>query len=288
MKRNVIHIDEERCTGCGLCVPDCPEGAIQIVEGKARLVKDALCDGLGACLGTCPEGAITIEEREAEAYDEAQAMENVIAQGPEAIHQHLEHLQHMGELELLAQARAILEKHQNTMPIQDSSPTPARHSACAGSAAFAFHHTPEARPAADFEAHSALSQWPIQMHLLSPHAPQFRGAHMVLAADCTAFSVGAFHARLLHGKTLGIACPKLDQGLEKYEEKLVHLIDEARIQSLTVVIMEVPCCSGLLRLARRALTRAHHKVPLRLVVVGVRGEILSTREVEHEPVGVQP
>jgi ferredoxin len=204
MKRKIITIDENLCTGCGRCIPNCAEGAIQMIDGKARLIGDLFCDGLGACLGHCPEGAIAIEEREAEPYDET------------------------GE---------------------DAS-----------------------RP-------SQLRHWPVQMHLVSPRTPQYQGADVLLAADCVAHAVGDFHNRWLKGKALMIACPKLDSRQEVYLEKIKALIDEAKINTLTVMIMEAPCCSGLLALAQKAVAEAQRKTPLQCVVVGVRGEILKEERV---------
>ncbi len=217
MKRSIITIDEAKCTGCGLCIPGCPERAIQIIDGKARLVSDLMCDGLGACLGTCPEGAITIEEREAEAYDRERGI-------------------------------AVPEV---------SAPTPTQHVPAA----------PAGR--------SELTHWPVQMHLIAPGAPHFRGSDLVLAADCVAYALGDFHGGYLKGKTLAIACPKLDEGQEIYLDKLKALIDDAKINTLTVMIMQVPCCRGLLALARGAAAQASRKVPVKCIVVSPRGEILT-------------
>jgi NAD-dependent dihydropyrimidine dehydrogenase PreA subunit len=200
MKRSIITIDEAKCTGCGLCIPGCAEGAIQIIDGKARLVSDVMCDGLGACLGACPEDAITIGEREAEPYDERAVMARIAKQGP------------------------------NTA--QAGAPQP-----------------------------SELTHWPVQMHLIAPGAPHFHGSDLVLAADCVAYALGDFHRSYLKGKTLAIACPKLDEGQEIYLDKLKALIDDAKINTLTVMIMQVPCCSGLLAMAKVVAASAKRKVP---------------------------
>lgn len=251
--RKVVHIDEELCTGCGACVPSCAEGAIQVIDGKARLVADRLCDGLGACLGECPEGALTVEEREADAFDEV-AVENHLVQ------------------------------QQKAAP-SESEPNPVHHGhahgftgGCPGSRVMQFKAPSDAEPqspAAPSLQPSELRQWPIQLHLVPPTAPYYEGADVLLAADCTAFVLGGFHANFLKGRSLAIACPKLDQGMEIYREKLTAMIDKAKINTLTVLIMQVPCCSGLLHIALEASSNASRKVPIKRVVVGVKGEILS-------------
>jgi NAD-dependent dihydropyrimidine dehydrogenase PreA subunit len=231
-KRSIVRIDEEKCTGCGDCVPACAEGAIRIIDGKARLVADNLCDGLGACLGDCPAGAITIEERDADAFDEA-AVTAVAAHGHG----------HMG--------------------------------GCPGSRVMTFER-PASEPGVGAGPQpSELRHWPVQLHLVSPRAPYFRGTDLLLAADCTAFAVGDFHSKHLKGRALAIACPKLDDGHDVYLEKLVALIDEASVNTITVMIMEVPCCGGLLELARDAAARASRKVPVKRILVGLKGDVLS-------------
>jgi NAD-dependent dihydropyrimidine dehydrogenase PreA subunit len=271
MIRKIIEIDEEKCDGCGLCIPACPEGALKLIDGKAKLVKDFYCDGLGACLGHCPQGAIQVIERDAEAYDESLVMENVMAQGEEVIHQHLEHLRESGEQEALQQALAILEKKKNSISEKKMPPT---FSACPGSQAQSFNQLKNAQPA-DLPADSALTHWPIQMHLISPHSPHYLDSDLLLAADCVAFSLGNFHQSYLAGKKLVIACPKLDRGQEIYLEKLKTLIDEARIKSLRIMVMQVPCCSGLVQLAKSAVEQTHRKIPIDITIVGVQGQILD-------------
>jgi NAD-dependent dihydropyrimidine dehydrogenase PreA subunit len=272
MLREIILIDEEACTGCGECVPGCPEGAIQIIDGKARLISDLMCDGLGACIGHCPEGAITIEKREAEPYDERKVMENIVKAGPNTIRAHLEHLREHGQTELMKIAIAYLEEHDLEVP--DRTPRPAVPAGCPGMQAMAFESEDHAAEKLAGKRPSQLQQWPIQMHLISPTAAHYRGSDLVLAADCVAFSLGDFHKDFLAGKSLAIACPKLDQGQEVYADKIRSLIDDARINTLTVMIMQVPCCHGLLRLAQAAAAQASRKVPIKAVVVGVQGEIL--------------
>jgi Pyruvate/2-oxoacid:ferredoxin oxidoreductase delta subunit len=280
MKRKIIRIDDTACTGCGLCIPNCPEGAIQLIDGKARLISDLFCDGLGACLGTCPEGAITIEEREAEPYSEATVMKNIIKVGPNTIKAHLEHLRDHGQTEFLAQAIQVLERMGLGNPLDQAASKPeggghGQGGGCPGSKTMSFGQ-PASRPGGEQGARpSQLSHWPVQLHLISPQAPHFQGADLLLAADCTAFSLGDFHKDYLKGKTLAIACPKLDDGQETYVEKIRMLIDEARINTLTVMIMQVPCCSGLLRLAQQAASKAARKIPIKCVVVGIQGGILK-------------
>ncbi|MEI8352501.1 MAG: 4Fe-4S binding protein [bacterium] len=280
MKRKIIRIDDTACTGCGLCIPNCPEGAIQLIDGKARLISDLFCDGLGACLGTCPEGAITIEEREAEPYSEATVMKNIIKAGPNTIKAHLEHLRDHGQTEFLMQAVQVLERMGFDNPLLQAPPKPAggghgQGGGCPGSKVMSFDK-PAGQPGGEQgERPSQLSHWPVQLHLISPQAPHFQGADLLLAADCTAFSLGDFHKDYLKGKTLAIACPKLDDGQETYVEKIRMLIDEARINTLTVMIMQVPCCSGLLRLAQQAASTAVRKIPIKCVVVGIQGGILK-------------
>lgn len=287
MKRKIIRIDEDKCTGCGLCIPNCPEGAIQLIDGKARLVSDLFCDGLGACLGHCPEGAITIEEREAEAYDERRVMENIVKQGTNVIKAHLEHLKGHGQHEYFKQALAVLNEkgienplkkeggvkmnHQHTMHGPHAK---AEHGAgCPGAKSMNFAGSKADMGEELGKRVSQLTHWPVQLHLMSPTAPQYHGADVLLSADCVAYALGDFHKDYLKGKALAIACPKLDEGQEVYVDKIKTLIDDAKINTLTVMIMEVPCCRGLLNLAQQAAAKAGRKVPIKCVVVGIKGEI---------------
>lgn len=277
MKRNIIKIDDVKCTGCGLCIPNCPEGAIQILEGKARLVSDLSCDGLGACLGHCPEGAITIEEREAEPYSEAQVMENIIKQGDATLKAHLEHLRDHKQDEFLRQAFQVLKQKGLPNPLTEGVASQQGHGGgCPGTRAMNFARPEAAEVSAAGVRPSRLTHWPVQLHLISPQAPHFQGADLLVAADCTAYALGDFHKDYLQGKVLAIACPKLDAEQQIYSEKITALIDEAKINTLTVMIMQVPCCSGLLRLAQEAARQAKRKIPLKCVVVGIQGDILKT------------
>jgi ferredoxin len=276
MKREIITIDEEKCTGCGLCIPNCPEGALQIIDGKARLLSDIFCDGLGACIGHCPEDAISVEEREAEEYDECLVMSNIVKQGANTIKAHLDHLSDHNQHEYLQQAIGYLEENNIEVPFGDKVEIQSGSiCGCPGSHSQTFSKA-EKETSEDSKGIrlSRLTHWPIQMHLLAPFAPHYRDSDLLLAADCVAFSLGDFHKDYLNDKTLAIACPKLDEGQDIYLDKLKTLIDEAKINSLTVMIMQVPCCGGLLHLARTAAEQATRKVQIKCVVVGLEGEIL--------------
>ncbi len=277
MRRQIIHIDEDKCNGCGLCVPACHEGAIRIVEGKARLSEEALCDGLGACLGECPQGAITIEEREAEQYDEIRVLENMSLVGPRSIEAHLKHLEEHGETAYLAQARKYLEtKKTGAAPGQPAKKdTPC---ACPGSMTRDFRtpaaaaSVPGEKPAGPMP--SELQQWPIQLKLLNPRAPFFKDADLLVSADCVAFSFGDFHRRFLKGKALALFCPKLDEDLEHYVEKLSTIFRENSIRSVTVLRMEVPCCGGTLAIVEEALKRSGKTTIIKEYTLSLRGEII--------------
>lgn len=292
MKRQIITIDERKCTGCGDCIPGCPEGALQLIDGKARLVSDLFCDGLGACIGHCPTGAMRIETREAEPYDERRVMaESIVKAGPNVIAAHLCHLRDHGANDYLREAVAYLEEQGIPNPLEHSAapapqaahPAHAHHGGgCPGSKMMDFRSpngsaqpSPESALGGAVHAPSELRQWPVQLHLVSPIAPYFEGSDLLLAADCVAFAAGDFHQRLLRGKTLAVACPKLDSGLDAYVEKLAAMIDHARINTITVAIMEVPCCGGLLSVVEEASRRASRKVPVKKIVIGVQGDTLS-------------
>jgi ferredoxin len=280
--RKIIEIDDEKCTGCGLCIPNCPEGALQVIDGKVRLVSDLFCDGLGACIGYCPEAAIRVVEREAEPYDERRVMANIAKQGANTITAHLEHLLNHGEEELLAQALGWMADNGAPIPEGFGKESPMSHDhdghqGCPGARAMDLKPTTAATTAPGTAAAAAaptagseLANWPVQLHLLSPMAPQFKGRDVLLAADCTAFAMSAFHERFLKGKVLAIACPKLDDGADVYREKITALVDHAQINTLTVAIMEVPCCRGLLGLAQDAVAKAKRKVPVKAVTIGIK------------------
>jgi ferredoxin len=277
MKRSIIKIDEEKCKGCGLCIPNCPEGAIQIIDGKARLISDLFCDGLGACMGHCPEEAISVEEREAEPYDERRVMQNIVKAGLNTIKAHLDHLKDHGQDDFLKEALDYLKENHIEIPKAEEEKPMEAHamSGCPGSRSMNFKKPIHADKSVQDQRPSQLTHWPIQMHLISPNAPQYQGADLLLAANCTAFTMGDFHEDFLKGKALTIACPKLDEGQEIYLGKLKALIDTAKINTLTVLIMQVPCCGGLLRLAQKAAEEAERKIPVKTIVLGLQGEILK-------------
>jgi ferredoxin len=306
MKRTIIKIDEDKCTGCGDCIPNCHEGALQIIDGKARLISDLFCDGLGACIGHCPEGAITLEEREAEAYNESLVMAAIVPKGRNTILAHLEHLRDHNETEFLREAVSFIKANNIDMsePGISGSHTHAHESyrnmqevfkqqkpadsgcggGCPGSKTIDFKIDMEkvnevAIPAeitlaASAPAPSELRQWPVQLHLLNPQASYFKNADVVLAADCSAFAMGDFHDKFLKGKSLAIACPKLDSNKESYIEKLTSMISDAKINTLTVVMMEVPCCGGLLQMAKTALNNSGREIQLNKAIIGVKGDVL--------------
>jgi len=231
MKRTVIKVDEEKCTGCGLCVPACVEGALQIIDGKARLVSDRFCDGLGACVGKCPVGALTVEVRVAEEFDEEAA-----------------------------------KSHARTTRINEP--------ACPSAQVMTFSSGTEEKGA---RVDSMLSQWPIQLSLLPPNASFIKNADLVIAADCVGFAYPNFHVDFLKGRKLIIGCPKLDDA-QFYQKKLETMFRELQPKSVTVVNMEVPCCFGLYRIVKEALTSAGRNVPLKQEIIGVKGNRISTRQ----------
>lgn len=248
VKRKIIKIDEDICTGCGNCVVACAEGALEIIDGKAKVVNEIFCDGLGACIGDCPEGALEIMEREALEFDE------------EAVEKHLESLNHVEKATHTHEKHVIAEE---TLPCE-----------CPSAKTMVFSDVKEDSEVSG-KIHSTLRQWPVQMHLISPTAPYYQGADVLLSADCVAYSYGDFHRDFLKHRSIAIACPKLDQGRDVYIEKIRSLIDDARINTLTVAMMEVPCCSGLLAMAQEAVKRASRKVPIKYIIVSLQGEILK-------------
>ncbi len=278
MKRTIIKIEEELCNGCGACVTGCHEGALQLINGKAVMVSELYCDGLGACIGECPVGAITLEEREAEPYDEDAVMERLLQKGEKVILAHLNHLKEHGETGLFKQGLSYLEKHNIQLNFQEKEKTLA--CGCPGSM------MREIRPAENNDykipsgiippksATSELRQFPVQLHLLNPHAPFLHGVNLLLAADCTAFACGDFHNRFLKGKMLAVACPKLDSNTQSYVDKLSEMIDGAMIDTLTVIIMEVPCCGGLVKIAEMGRQQAERHIPIKVIILSIKGDII--------------
>ena len=278
-KRQIIKTDEDKCDGCGNCVTGCHEGALQVIDGKARLISDLLCDGLGACIGECPQGALKIEERAAEPYDERKVMDGMVKHGPNTIKAHLKHLADHGQKTFVKQALDYLKEHNIPNPLEDEMSHGHGHDhghghgGCPGSRMMDMRGGGEEQGDPGFK--SQLRQWPVQLHLASPMAPYFEKADLVVAADCTAFAYGNFHNDFIKGKSLVIACPKLDDGQEIYVEKLQALIEDAKINTLTVLTMEVPCCGGLLAMVKQAAQAAKRKVPIKSVVIGIQGGIKS-------------
>ena len=256
MIRKMVKIDEEKCNGCGLCVPSCTEGAIQIIDGKARLIADNLCDGLGACLGDCPLDAITIEEREADEFDET------------AVEEHLQQLGH--EPQPHHDEPAVPVSGCPSAAVK-SFAAPAAGGGCPSARTMNFSEPKVEAGEPVGSRPSRLAQWPIQLHLLPPTAPFFQNADVVLAADCAPFAYADFQEDLLKGKALAIACPKLDD-TEPYVGKLVAMITQSNIKSLTVVHMEVPCCNGLIFMARQAIEKSGRDIPFETVCIGIRGD----------------
>jgi ferredoxin len=234
MKRKIIKIDEGKCDGCGVCVPACVEGALQIINGKAKLTSETYCDGLGACIGECPQGAITIEEREAEDFDD------------EAVRRHLEEK----------------EKATEKLPCGCSSATVVR-----------FDGRESAGPVSEesISCQSTLGHWPVQLTLVPPTAPFLQGADLLVVADCVPFAYADFHQHFLRDHALVVACPKLDD-FHAHQEKLTQLLRQAEVKSLTVVHMEVPCCSGLVHMAKQAMQSSGKDIPFREVTVGIKGD----------------
>jgi len=249
--RKIVQIDEEKCTGCGLCIPNCAEGALQIINGKAKLVSDKFCDGLGACLGHCPEDAIAVIERDAEEFDE------------KAVETHL-------------------LKTTESQPPAASQPIPA-FTGCPSSRAMQFKASERAEePDPGQPCRSMLSHWPVQLKLVPINAPYFQGADLLVAADCAAFAYPDFHRDFLKGRAVVVGCPKLDD-IEYYRKKLTELFKANPIKSVTVAFIEVPCCMGLVRAVEDALSTAGKQIPYRKVKIGVRGEIKPEEPATSQP-----
>jgi NAD-dependent dihydropyrimidine dehydrogenase PreA subunit len=276
VRRKIIEIDEELCTGCGLCLPECPEGALQIIDGKARLVSDLFCDGLGACVGFCPEGAMTVVEREAGEYDERTVMANIARQGANTIAAHLEHLRDHGETELYAEALDYLREEGIDIPAHGTEPDPIP-CGCPGSLSREIERPAEDEPAAGpaLPGVSRLTHWPVQIMLLPPRAPYFKDADLLLTADCVPFAYPTFHEDLLKDKVLLVGCPKLDDA-GFYREKMTAIVSDNEIRSITIVHMEVPCCFGLPALAKEAVQASGRRIPFHDITITVDGTIRET------------
>jgi NAD-dependent dihydropyrimidine dehydrogenase PreA subunit len=288
MIREIVNIDDDLCNGCGLCIPNCHEGALQIIDGKARLISELMCDGLGACLGHCPEGAITIEKREAVPYNETEVMKEMAGRGMNTVIAHLKHLKDHNETGFMQEGMRFLKENRDELDFnldevideihgnKKQSASACATGGCPGSKTVVFDKPNEFKLAvAGVDQPSQLRQWPVQLHLVNPMAPYFQKADLLIAADCTAFSMGNFHSKWLKDKSLVIACPKLDQGTDTYINKIAMLIDGAKVNTITVMMMEVPCCGGLLGMVREAKQMSSRNVPVKAIVVSIKGEILS-------------
>jgi len=234
--RNIVKIDEEKCDGCGLCVNACAEGAIKIIDGKAKLVSEIYCDGLGACIGQCPQDAITIEKREADEFDEQATKEH-------------------------------LAKEKDAQPQSDF--------VCPGMMAQKLREKADTDKSDTAEVSSQLSHWPVQLKLVSPNAPYFANADLLLVADCVPFAMGDFHNKFLKDRSIVVGCPKLDNS-EFYIEKLAAILKANKLKSLTVVHMEVPCCFGLTHIAHKAITSSGVKMPFEDVTIDLQGNVNKT------------
>ena len=245
--RKIVKIDEEKCNGCGLCIPNCAEGALQIVDGKAKLMSDKFCDGLGACLGHCPEDAITVIDREAVEFDE------------KAVEVHL-------------------HKQKEAQPKPEPQPSQS-FTGCPSSRAMHFK-IPETQTEAvsNTPSISMLSQWPVQLKLVPINAPYFQDADLLIAADCVPFAYPNFHQDFLKGKAVVVGCPKLDD-VQYYKEKLTEIFKTNSIKSVTVPYMEVPCCFGLVKATEDAIAASGKNIPLKKVKIGIRGDIKPEEEV---------
>jgi len=271
MKRQIIKIDDTKCTGCGACIPGCPEGALQIIDGKARLVSDLFCDGLGACLGTCPEGAIEVEEREAEPYNEAIVMENIMAAGENTIKAHLKHLKDHGEMTYNGQALEILKaKGYDTDALTREE---VMACGCAGTQARKIEKT-ETSNNYSGTILSELRQWPVQLTLVNPAAEYFENADLLISADCVPYAFADYHRKFLKGKIVVTFCPKLDMDIERYIEKLSQIFMLHEIKSVTIVRMEVPCCGGTEIILKRALEKAGKLHFVKVFVISAEGDII--------------
>jgi Pyruvate/2-oxoacid:ferredoxin oxidoreductase delta subunit len=248
--RKIVKIDEEKCNGCGLCIPNCAEGALQIVDGRAKLISEKFCDGLGACLGHCPQDAIIVIEREAEDFDE------------KAVEVHL-------------------HKQKESQP--QPKPQPAPFTGCPSSRAMHFK-APEthAETVSTTGSVSQLTQWPVQLKLVPVNAPYFEDADLLIAADCVPFAYADFHRDFIKGKVVVVGCPKLDD-IEYYREKLTEILKANSVKTVTVPYMEVPCCFGLVKATEDAIAASGKNIPLKKVKIGIRGDIKP--EVEERTFG---
>lgn len=276
MKRKIIKINEERCTGCGLCIPDCPEGALQMIDGKARLVSDLFCDGLGACIGNCPVGAIQVVEREALPYDERRVMEeNIIKAGINTIKAHLKHLKDHGEFGYYNTAIEVLKEKNIPVPQLEEKKQACEAGHCPGSRPMNFKeiYKPRRETSINIKLQSELQTWPTQLQLMHPMASYLQNADLLIAADCAPFAYANFHQEFIKGKVLVNFCPKLDQTIDHYIEKLTMMFEQNNINSITIVRMEVPCCGGMEMIVSQALEKSNSNLQPEVKIISIKGEI---------------
>lgn len=287
----MVHIDEDKCDGCGLCVPDCAEGALQIVDGKAKLVSDIYCDGLGACLGSCPQGAITMVDRDADEYNEEAVNKRLKKLGRDPIPHSHDHGKGKDSKTVKADKKEEVEDLACGCPgtlsqsfdrsASTGTAAAPKMAGCPGSQSQSFDQ-PQTSPTSDQTGPvaSRLGNWPVQIMLVPPKAPYLEGADLLIAADCAPFAYGDFHRRFMEGKVLLVGCPKLDN-TEVYVEKLTHMFKENSIKSIGVVYMEVPCCTGLVQLVQEALRQSSSRIPTTLYRVGIKGDFVEERTLEQ-------
>jgi Pyruvate/2-oxoacid:ferredoxin oxidoreductase delta subunit len=261
--RKIVSIDESKCNGCGLCIPNCAEGAIAIIDGKAKLIKDLYCDGLGACLGHCPEDAISIIEREAEEFDERAVEELLKSQGRKIEHKHEEQQSGGG--------------CQGSMVKQFEGPKAHAHAhegGCPGSRMRMLQRKEFEADESSAKITSKLRQWPVQLQLVPAAAPYFKGADLLITADCVPFAYANYHNDFLKGKAVVVGCPKLDD-TRHYAEKLGDIIRINDLESITVLRMEVPCCGGITQAAKIGRDSSGVDIPIKVVTISLEGEVLK-------------
>ncbi|OQA47109.1 MAG: ferredoxin [Chloroflexi bacterium ADurb.Bin325] len=251
VRRQIITIDEEKCDGCGNCVPACVEGALQVIDGKARLVKESYCDGLGACLGDCPQGALHVVELEVESYDEPAVLNYLAQTTPHLVERHIEHLAAHGMTSVARPAVAATIPLCSVPPVRAAEPPVLTDASAPG---------PRVR--------SELRQWPVQLHLIPPTASFLQGANLTLIADCVPFANPNMHADLMADTVIAVGCPKLDDS-RAYIQKLTEILQRSDVRSLRVAYMEVPCCRGMVFIAQQALQASGKDIPLETILVNI-------------------